>query len=85
MSKLLKKKIRRADPVTKGDVLDMGSILRKEVRADMSAMEYRILEQMSLLLEQHRTDIIGATKDDVVLLKTRVTRLERYAGFATAA
>ncbi len=85
MSKLLKKKIRRADPVTKGDVLDMGSILRKEVRADMSAMEYRILEQMSLLLEQHRTDIIGATKDDVVLLKTRVTRLERHAGFATAA
>ena len=85
MVKPLKKKIRCSDPATKGDLVDMGAILRREVKEDMSAMEYRTLEQMSLLLEQHRADIIGATKDDVTSLKTRVTRLERQAGFAAAA
>jgi len=78
MTKAAKKSSRKSDPATKQDLDD----LRKDFRSEMSATEYRILEQMTLLLEHHRHDIIGATKDDIVSLKTRVTRLEHHAGLA---
>lgn len=61
---------------TQGDLSD----LRKE----MSAMEYRILEQVGLLLEHTTAEIIASRSDDIVSLKSRVRRLERHAGFAQA-
>ena len=81
MTKPAKKKFRRSDPATKGDIMD----IRAEMKSDMSAMEYRILEQMGLLLENFKHDIVGATKDGIDSLKTRVTRLERHTGLAAAA
>lgn len=82
MKKLIKKQrlSKRTDPATKGDLKEQGTTLRREFKADMNAMEYRILEQMSLLLEHHRDEIIGATMDEVEGLKTRMTRVEVHVG-----
>ena len=69
----------RRDMASKSDLSEMAS------KRDMSDMEYRIMEQLGLLIEHNRTDNIASYKDDVSLLKDRVTRLEKHTGLARAA
>lgn len=63
-------------PATKRDLND----LRKELKTDMGEMKEEILRHFDVVAEDLRHDVMGANRDEVELIKDRVTKLERHTG-----
>ncbi|MBI3331406.1 hypothetical protein HYZ99_00415 [Candidatus Peregrinibacteria bacterium] len=61
---------------TKGDI--------RSVRQEMRALKTEIVEELKrhfdVTVETIRHDLLGANKDDIEVLKDRVTRLEDHTG-----
>jgi hypothetical protein len=52
----------------------------QSLRAQLAASEERMKRHFDVAIEQAKFELLGAKKDDVEVLKDRVTRLERHTG-----
>ena len=78
---------RTSSLATKQDLL----ALRKELKGEMERQKTEIIGEFHIVAGQIRHDLIGATKDDLSLLKdtdrkhdARIGRLEQNAGLIAA-
>ena len=76
-----------SQPATKGDL----AALRTELKGEMERQKTEIIGEFHIVAGQFRHDLIGATKDDLSLLKdtdhkhdARISRLGRHAGLIAA-
>ncbi|OGJ64413.1 hypothetical protein A3C37_01475 [Candidatus Peribacteria bacterium RIFCSPHIGHO2_02_FULL_53_20] len=56
------------------------SDLRVGIDEKISASEDRMVQQFHVIAEQIHHDAIGANRDEIEVVKDRVTRLERHTG-----
>lgn len=70
-------------PATKGDLKNLAT--KDELhglRGEMMQMETRILRHFDMTVETIRHDLVGANRDEIEVIKDRVTKLEKHTGLA---
>ena len=60
------------------------SDLRVEIDEKIAASEDRMVHQFHVIAEKIHHDAIGANRDEIEVVKDRVTRLERHTGLIKA-
>jgi len=58
--------------------------VERRLRADMKNMKDEILRHFDLTVETIRHDLLGANRDEIGVIKDRVTRLEKHTGLVAA-
>lgn len=56
------------------------TVLEESLDRRFAASEERMVQQFHVIAEQIHHDAIGANRDEVAVIKDRVTRLERHTG-----
>lgn len=76
-------------PVTRRDLKEFGEELRAELRAEMRDMNATTIQQMMVLFESLRHDVLGALRDATSVFRDghgnherRIKRLERHLHLA---
>lgn len=68
----------------KTEMSDLREELTETMDEKISAVEDRMVHQFYVIAEQIHHDAIGANRDEIEVVKDRVTRLERHTGLLKA-
>ena len=68
----------------KTEMFDLREEFTETMDEKISAAEDRMVHQFHVIAEQIHHDAIGANRDEIEVVKDRVTRLERHTGLIKA-
>lgn len=69
---------------SKQDLMDLGTTLRLEMKDLKGDILSEIKHYFDLTVETIRHDLLGANKDDIEVMRDRITRLEHHTGLVAS-